>query len=302
MCPRLQTPQPGRGCSPHGLVEIRSSKYHELLYSFIRSRKTTPGSAEIHADSMIVSHISRARMVLIHLDRLFVLVPPALEVAVPKPVVVGVGGVGEDQLPLAVFFDRLHKGVADPDGDVGVGDGAHVPLGLDKVENVGVPVVEDQHEGAPAAAALLHQAGGKGEEAAPAHRARAAAVDAFDVGQAGPQRREVDADAAASGHDLDHVAQRVDDRLAGVPADVGVVGLHGDHVAVVGGEILACAQHGVDAPAGAKAEVVQRPAKLFFQSFALGRCPRPRRWLWPCGPTSGKDASRGAYRSSCALD
>src|SRR5690606_20890642 len=64
MCPRLQTPQAGKLCSAQGLVAINLLKYHELLYAFMRSINTTPGSADIYADLMIVSHITQALTVV----------------------------------------------------------------------------------------------------------------------------------------------------------------------------------------------------------------------------------------------
>jgi hypothetical protein len=62
--PKLQTPQAGSPCSPHGLVHRIGAKYQELLNLLYRSTKKTPGSALAQALSMMLSHISRAFVVL----------------------------------------------------------------------------------------------------------------------------------------------------------------------------------------------------------------------------------------------
>src|SRR3989344_2639772 len=63
-CPKLQTPHPGNPCSPQGFVQITGLKYQELLILLYRSIKTTPGSALVQAERVIVSHKSRAFIVL----------------------------------------------------------------------------------------------------------------------------------------------------------------------------------------------------------------------------------------------
>src|SRR5690606_8479396 len=117
--------------------------------------------------------------------------------------------VGEDQVPVFVVVQSPLKVVGEPHRDVGVGQDAKVPLGVDEIDNVGVPDVENEHQRASAGTALLHQPRRRGIQLAPAHGARALAVYALHVGEARPQGGQVDADAAAPGHDLHHIAQSV---------------------------------------------------------------------------------------------
>ena len=182
---------------------------------------------------------------------------PGVEVAVPQLLVIGIVDVGEGELPLAVGAHRLHERVGDADADVGVGDLAHLPLGADELHDVGVPDVADQHQGAAAAAALLDQSGDEAVERAPGDRPAGAAVDAAHVGVARAQAGDVDAHAAAAGHDLHHLRQRVDDAVAGVAR-------RRNDVAVVEGELLVRARGGEDAAAGHEAPVGQQPAEALL--------------------------------------
>ncbi len=66
------------------------------------------------------------------------------------------------------------------------------------------------------AAALLDQAGDEAVERAPGDRSAGTTIDAFDVGLARAQRRDIDTDTAAARHDLGHLMQRFDDAAARV--------------------------------------------------------------------------------------
>ena len=125
-----------------------------------------------------------------------------------------------------------------------------------------MPDVADQHQGAAPAAALLDQSGDEAVQRAPGDRSAGAAVDAAHVGMARAQAGDVDAHAAAAGHDLHHLRQRVDDAVAGIAR-------RRDDVAVVEGELLVRARGGEDAAAGHEAPVGQQPAEALLPGRPL---------------------------------
>src|SRR5690606_32944593 len=115
-----------------------------------------------------------------------------------------------------------------------------VPLYVDELFHVGVVVVQHEHQGAPPAASLDDAARGGAVNLGPGDGAAGRAVDPFDEGAPGPQAGQVDAHAAAPGHDLHHEGHVVQNALAGIlragddvavgdddaGADEGVVLLH----------------------------------------------------------------------------
>src|SRR5262249_60684915 len=83
-----------------------------------------------------------------------------------------------DQLPLPAGLDRFHEAVGDADREVGVVDPGEVLLDGDELLDVRVVVVEHQHQGAPARAALLDDVpGGDGVQLGPGAGAGGGAVD-----------------------------------------------------------------------------------------------------------------------------
>ncbi len=132
---------------------------------------------------------------------------PLVQVPVPLLVVVRIRGIRKASLPITVTLHRIHKGIADTYADVGVGDLTHLTLAVDEVQDVRVPVVEDQHQRSAAGPPLFNQAGDKAKEPAPAHRSTGSAIDALHIAVSWPQRGDVHPHPATAAHDLSHLSQ-----------------------------------------------------------------------------------------------
>ena len=142
-------------------------------------------------------------------------------------------------------------------------DAGKVGLDRDELFDVRVPVVQHEHERAPARAALLDDvAGGYRVEFAPRARPAGGAVHRANIGAARSQARKINAHAAAARHDLRHHAQVFQDAAAAIVR-------RGDHVAVVERDLVARARAGQDAAAGHELEVLQRPVEFFFPRGAV---------------------------------
>ncbi|MMZ68793.1 hypothetical protein D1872_315250 [compost metagenome] len=94
---------------------------------------------------------------------------PFLQVAVPDLGVIVIRCVREHELPVQVFLDGFHKGVAHAYRQVGVRHLAHRLFDGNKIKHIGMPVVDHQHQGAAAASPLLDQAGCVAEQSAPGY-------------------------------------------------------------------------------------------------------------------------------------
>ena len=82
---------------------------------------------------------------------------PLLQVAVPLGFVIGVADIGEDQIPLRIGVNGVHKFVGNAHGDIGVGDLAHLALRADELDHVRVPAIENEHQRAATRAALFNE-------------------------------------------------------------------------------------------------------------------------------------------------
>ena len=129
--------------------------------------------------------------------------------------------MGAHQRPVAVGFHALHEQVGDPQGVEQVA-GAHlllavVLLQVQEVEDVGVPGLQVDGEGALAlAAALVHVAGRVVEHLQHGHEAVGGAVGALDVAAGGAHVVHGQPDAAGALRDQRAVLQRVVDAVDGV--------------------------------------------------------------------------------------
>src|SRR5581483_4205298 len=175
------------------------------------------------------------------------------------------------EFPVAVAPHRVHERIGHADRQVGVVDPAQVLLDGDELFDVRVVVVEHQHQRAAPAAALLDDVAGRDRvELGPGARPGGGAVDRPDVRAAWAQRRQVDADAPAAGHDLGHDLEVVEDAGAAVLR-------RWDDVAVVVGHRVASAGAGQDPAARDELEVGERGVEaprphpaLFGRAFDLG--------------------------------
>ena len=88
------------------------------------------------------------------------------------------------------FFDGLHEGIGDADGDVEVGDGVFVGLAGDEIFDIRVVDAQDGHVGAAAGAALGDLAEGMVVDAQEADRAGGLSGGGFDQAPPLGRRRE----------------------------------------------------------------------------------------------------------------
>ena len=175
--PRLQDSYGRSGCSPHGLVASIAPRFGVGLSRLMRSRKTMPGSPFCQALATIRSKMWRARTAL--------------------PVQPSSRRRWVDELVLFVVLDGAHEVLGDGDGDVEVGERAHVRLEGDELLDVGVVDVQDAHVGAAAGAALLDRLGGRVEHLEERHGAGGDAHRRAHAVAFGPQAGEGEAGAAA---------------------------------------------------------------------------------------------------------
>ena len=109
-------------------------------------------------------------------------------------------GPAEMQFPGSVLLDGFHKSVGDEDGEVEHAQPAGLALGFDKSLDVGVLAGERRHHRAAAITRAHDRAAHRVPHIHEGQRARGIRADAFDVGAARPEGREIVADPAALLH------------------------------------------------------------------------------------------------------
>ncbi len=92
---------------------------------------------------------------------------PFVEVAVPRLPIIGIGVIGENQIPVGIRVDRVHELVADPDRDIRIGNLSHLALGGNELDHVGMPAVQYEHQSASPRSALFYQPGDERIQRAP---------------------------------------------------------------------------------------------------------------------------------------
>ena len=172
------------------------------------------------------------------------------------------------QFKFLIFFNRLHQGIGDPDGDVEVAQVALI-LGADEFLDVGMVAAQYAHLRAAPRACRFNCFAGAVEHAHVGDRPAGAGVGAFDLSAFGADGRKIIAHSAAAPHGFGGLLQGIVNAGFAV-RDAGNRIAHRLHETVDQRCLHFQASRRVDAPGGDEAVFLCREKDLLPMGALIG--------------------------------